>query len=282
MKKIIKYAIFIILFCLFITEVVYFIHYRNIYKEDRYYQYISSDKGIHISHDDIEKEDDILGSYVRKGNVSVKNGYINRKSEATLLIVDFDFVDMLGQYCGLYTDDKTGCVISSYLSYELYGTENGSGNIIMIDNVSYTVRNVIDSEDSIMIRQIDPDKEDLDEEDRTLLIDTSDELYRNEISGRIITKYGISNEGSYYVRDYQRLFPGLTLPSKWSDFDKIAEGFGEIKSVKNRMTYGNKDILELQYYKNYNIMKRHCTVAIILMILWIPLLVSEIRCLLRK
>ena len=66
------------------------------------------------------------------------------------------------------------------------------------------------------------------------------------------------------------------------DFDKIAEGFGEIKSVKNRMTYGNKDILELQYYKNYNIMKRHCTVAIILMILWIPLLVSEIRYLLRK
>mgnify|MGYP006998048280 FL=1 len=66
------------------------------------------------------------------------------------------------------------------------------------------------------------------------------------------------------------------------DFDKIAEEVGEIKSVKNRRTYGNKDILELQYYKNYNIMKRHFISAIIFMVLWIPLLVSEIRYLLRK
>lgn len=282
MKKIIKYAIILILFGLLVMECIYFMHYRRIYRGDRQYQYVSSDKGIYISQDDIDEDKDILGSYVREDNVSVMNGQIRRTSEADLLIVDFDFIDMLGQYCGLHKEDKEGCIISSKLSYDLYGTENGRGNVIKIGDEGYSVRNVIDSGDAIIIRQQNPDTEDIDQENRILVLDTADELYRNEMSDHVTSKYGISDADVYYVSDYQRLYPGLALPSKWSDFDRLADGFHEIQAVKDHMTYGNKDILELQYYKNYNIMKRHFWGAVILLILWIPVFLSEIKYLVRK
>ena len=125
-------------------------------------------------------------------------------------------------------DDKKGCLIDKSVAYALFGSYDVKGMEIDIEGKSYTIRDVLNNEDGIVVIQSNPEKE---MELLVLDITNKDERYIENFS----TKYGFENNyttNKFYkeISNLIRLILPLII-----EFMIIINMLKLIKSQKNKL-----------------------------------------------
>lgn len=202
-----------------------------------------------------EEQEYISGCYSVKENQQI-TGILNRESEVTVVYKDFDSELLFQSFNTLSREDKSGCLLDEETMYALFGTAVGVGQTVTFDEEEYIVRGVIKDDIPVMVINYKEEdkkgKTESDTEDNAenntkmgvdgILIDASEELYKNQYRGKIENICSIS-EG-YYFSDYKSITSWIETPTKWSDFNFWGKYFDTIGNRIQHMFLENKDIPE--------------------------------------
>lgn len=262
MKKIAAYILICVLSlsCAVITA-AYRADLSRQYKADRSYLYVRTVQAADGAEPD---EDYVMGTYSIKEGQTVSLGGINNKTAASVVTVDFTLGNMLGAAVNLLEDDTYGCVVSSGLAGKLFGSLDVIGCAVGAGGEEYVVRSVVDSDEMFVIVQEKVGAESRQKEINGAVIDVSGEAYKGQYLTEYCARHGLDSTDCYYASDYLGIVPKTELPAKWSDFDGWEEAAGQWKNVSDRMTFAEKDIIELCYY-NVWIKMRRCVLCILAM-----------------
>lgn len=252
----------------------------NEYKEDRKYAFVVTGQAEYYK---MKDEDYVKGTYsIGSDNViSGDDRYI--KAQADIVAVDFAAFDMFSLGADLLIDDVYGCIVSSELSNELFGTDESVGTALIAGGADYIVRGVVQSADNFVIVQAEKECDGdwayvNGKVINGIVVDVSDENYRGEYIDAICNHHGYDNK-YYYVTDYLDVFPDINLPSKWSDFDFWNDISSELKEIAERRLYADKDVLEIFYYRRrqaINTYRRRCIISALLLSGWCVIILVRI------
>lgn len=206
-----------------------------------------------ITFDKLEQmqEEYIIGGYqiVEEQQISLAGS--TNAVETNLIIVNFPVMRLLSSTNQLHDEDIDGCIVSSHTMYDLFGTADSIGQCLTLYGREYLVRGILDTEESMVMIQYN--KEALADKVKSLdgiVIDTSEEMYRNQFVDKFYNSYQVGNVSDlYYTYDYMSLFGKLETPVKWSDFDFWRDYGRELVTRLNRKLYGNKDVIERYYFR---------------------------------
>ncbi len=132
-----------------------------------------------------KEEDTYLFTALREEKGTITNKEFNKSKESNIIEITGNS-SLLFNSKILFMDDKNGCLIDKSLAYALFGSYDVKGLEIYIEGKSYTIRDVINNEDGIVVIQSNPEKE---MELLVLDITNKDERYIENFS----TKYGFEN-----------------------------------------------------------------------------------------
>ena len=104
------------------------------YKQDKNYAYVCVQQS---DYQDMADEEYVAGTYWVERNQTVENN--EREGKTSAVTVDFPVQDMLGITASLPTQDKDGCVVSSTLADELFGSEDIVGCRVMWQEKEYYI-----------------------------------------------------------------------------------------------------------------------------------------------
>ena len=223
------------------------------YRLDRDYAIMTTDQ---VEYSGMKNENYIKGTYYIEPKLTVIGAGVYLEVKADIVTVDFTVEDMFDTGGSLSVDDSYGCIVSSELAYELFGSTETAGCSISFGDQENVVRTVIDSGDAFVIIQGKNENrhdDDLKSVDNIIvngvIIDVSEENYRGEYALEVAGHHGYDGSGYYYVADYLDIFPHMMLPAKWSDFDFWKDVSDELGEISERRIYDDKDVIERFYYR---------------------------------
>ena len=264
-----------------IWNIIHAVRISNEYKEDRKYAFAVTGQAEYYK---MKEEDYVKGIYsIRSDNViSGDDRYI--KAQADIVTVDFAVADMLSLGADLLIDDVYGCIVSSELSNELFGTDESVGTALIAGGADYIVRDVVQSVDNFVIVQAEKERGGdwayvNGKVINGIVVDVSDENYRGEYIEALCNHHGYDDK-YYYVTDYLDVFPDINLPSKWSDFDFWNDISSELKEIAERRLYADKDVLEIFYYRRrqtINTYRQRSAISALLLAGWCVMVLVNIR-----
>ena len=132
-----------------------------------------------------KEEDTYLFTALREEKGTITNKEFNKSKESNIIEITGNS-SLLFNSKILFMDDKNGCLIDKSVAYALFGSYDVKGMEIDIEGKSYTIRDVINNEDGIVVIQSNPEKE---MELLVLDITNKDERYIENF----LTKYSFEN-----------------------------------------------------------------------------------------
>lgn len=167
-------------------------------------------------------------------------GLVRRTAAVTVVGENIDSDILFPSFNRLAHDDLSGCLLDADTLYELFGTANTLGQVVVYDGREYRVRGVVDVKLPLMVVSSEfADDQRVD----GLVLDTTGEWYRNQYADLLNSVYG-SIGRSYYLTDYVSAAKWIETPSKWSDFAFWDSYFDELKTRLEHVFFDNKDITE--------------------------------------
>ena len=174
-----------------------------------------------------KEEDTYLFTALREEKGTITNKEFNKSKESNIIEITGNS-SLLFNSKILFMDDKNGCLIDKSVAYALFGSYDVKGMEIDIEGKSYTIRDVINNEDGIVVIQSNPEKE---MELLVLDITNKDERYIENF----LTKYSFEN--SYTTHKFYKEtsnLMSLILPLI-IEFMIIINMFKLIKAQKNKL-----------------------------------------------
>ena len=174
------------------------------------------------------KEEDIYlftGLKEEKGNI--KNKEFNKSKESNIVEIVGNS-SLLFNSTILFIDDKKGCLIDKSVAYDLFGSYDVKGREIDVEGKSYTIRDVLNNKENIVVIESNLEKE---MELLVLDITNKDERYIENFSN----KYGLEN--NYITNKFYKetsSLVSLILPII-IEFIIIISMFRLIKTQKNKL-----------------------------------------------
>ena len=245
------------------------------YKQDKNYAYVCVQQS---DYQDMADEEYVAGTYWVERNQTVENN--EREGKTSAVTVDFPVQDMLGITASLPTQDKDGCVVSSTLADELFGSEDIVGCRVMWQEKEYYIRSVFSGRESMLIVQ----RQSSGTGDWALVehkqisgvvLTVTEEAYRGQYMELLSNRHNMSVGHGYYVTDYLNVLPNFELPAKWSQFSTWSSLIEQWKNMTDRKRYQCKDEIETFYDA---LGDRLQTYRSILMIAGIVFIVTLLRC----
>ena len=174
-----------------------------------------------------KKDDTYLFTALREEKGTITNKQFNKSKESNIVEITGNS-SLLFNSTILFMDDKKGCLIDKSVAYALFGSYDVKGMEIDIEGKSYTIRDVLNNEDGIVVIQSNPEKE---MELLVLDITNKDERYIENFS----TKYGFENNytTNKFYKEISNLI-SLILPLI-IEFMIIINMLKLIKSQKNKL-----------------------------------------------
>ena len=167
-------------------------------------------------------------------------GIVHRTAAVTVVGENIDSDILFPSFNRLAHDDLSGCLLDADTLYELFGTANTLGQVVVYDGREYRVRGVVDVELPLMVVSSEfADDQRVD----GLVLNTTGEWYRNQYADLLNSVYG-STGRSYYLTDYVSAAKWIETPSKWSDFAFWSSYSDELKTRLEHVFFDNKDITE--------------------------------------
>ena len=232
----------------------------------------------------MKNEDYIKGTYNIEPKISVTGAGVHLEVRADIVTVDLTVEDMFDTGGRLSVDDSYGCIVSSELAYELFGSTQVTGCRISFGEQEYVVRAVIDSGDVFVIIQGKAENrhdEDMKAVDNKIIdgiiIDVSEENYRGEYALEVAGHHGYDGSGYYYVTDYLDMFPHIMLPARWSDFDFWKDVSDELGEISERRIYADKDVIERFYYRQRRKINAYRVRSMVSVVILVPCFIAVIK-----
>jgi len=255
----------------------YYVDLSNQYVTDKKYAFVCMKR---YEHQGLPSEEYFKGTYYIEDNQIAEEKSIQKKVSTSLIIIDFSLNDMFGVGVELLEYDTNGCIISSSLADELFGSQDVNGLSVFVMKKNYSIRAVFPADDKMIIVQQDNKKDGAwgsvsDAEISGVIINVSEEVYKGQNIDAICTNYGIDKGNYYYISDYLNMIPGCVLPVKLSDFEKWSTMMEEWKKIWDRQTYHREDVIETFYYRLGNKLQGYRLISLIFAVLF---LISCIKC----
>lgn len=174
-----------------------------------------------------KEEDTYIFTALREEKGTITNKQFSKSKESNIVEITGNS-SLLFNSTILFMDDKKGCLIDKSVAYALFGSYDVKGMEIDIEGKSYTIRDVLNNEDGIVVIQSNPEKE---MELLVLDITNKDERYIENFS----TKYGFENNytTNKFYKEISNLI-SLILPLI-IEFMIIINMLKLIKSQKNKL-----------------------------------------------
>lgn len=271
MKKLIAAIVVSVLsFICILVSMFYYLDLCNQYMSDKNYAFVCVEQSEYY---DLSNEEYVRGTYYVEENQIAEENNIHKKVNTSLIIVDFSLNDMFGIGTELLEFDENGCIISSVLADELFGSNDVIGLSVTVKNKNYSVRSVFFANDKMIIlhceKKVDGDWALIGSKEVSgIVLDVSDEMYRGQYVEKFCSNHGF-DYNYYYVSDYINIFPDSDLPAKLSDFEKWSTMMEEWKDISDRKNYHREDVVETFYYRIGNKLQRYRIIILISSILFI-------------
>lgn len=186
-----------------------------------------------------ESHEFVEGCYYIEDDRQIE-GIVHRTAAVTVVGENIDSDILFPSFNQLAHDDVSGCLLDAKTLYGLFGTTDALGQTVTYDDREYRVRGVLDVNVPLMVIS---SKFTDDQRIDGLVLDTADELYRNQYVDLLSSVHGTIGQ-SYYLTDYVSVAKWIETPSKWSDFEFWSNYSDGIKMRLEHIFFDNKDITE--------------------------------------